>query len=68
MPVMGITMISNSQFNQKRGHNSTETMRQNVQFLLKHLVPAIPLIYWVLGLLVGFSVLVVVGFFQLSPF
>lgn len=68
MPVMGIAMINNSQFNRKRGPNSTETMRQNVQFLLKHLVPAIPLIYWVLGLWVGFPVLVMVVFFQLSPF
>lgn len=56
MPVLGIAMISSSQFNRKRGHNSTETKRRNVQFLLKHFIPAIPLAW------------VFVGFFQLSPF
>lgn len=50
MPVLGIATISSSQFNLKRGHNSTETKRQNMQFLLKHLIPAILLaclIFWV---------------------
>lgn len=44
MPAPGTAVISSSQFNQRRGHNSPETKQQNVQFSLQHFIPALPLV------------------------
>lgn len=58
MPALGTAVISSSQFNQRRGHNSSETKRQNMQFSLQHFIPAI--------LLVGFFSLFYFFFPQLA--
>lgn len=44
MPALGTAVISSSQFNQKTGHNSAETNQKMCRFLLKHFIPAIPLL------------------------
>lgn len=59
MPAPGTAVISSSQFNQRRGHNSTETKQQNVQFSLQQFIPEIPP--------VGFFSLVVLFVFFSSP-